>query len=67
MVMGSLTPPQVAAYSGRRYLGGFNDRGRDGLFCFDANGRKLGKPVPRPRDALKLLIEAAKPKAATIH
>jgi hypothetical protein len=66
--MGSLIQPQVAAYAGRQYLGGFNDRGALGLHCIDANGRKLGEPVPRPRDALKLLVEAAaKAKVPTIH
>jgi hypothetical protein len=65
--MSATALPEVAAYDGRRYLGGYNDRGVEGLFCVDADGRKLRKPVPRPRDAIAKLIEAAKAKPEILH
>jgi hypothetical protein len=66
-LMAVAAQPEITAYDGRRYLGGFNDRGVEGLFCVDADGRKLGKPVPRPRDAIAMLVKAAKANPETLH
>ncbi len=65
--MTTVTQPETAAYDGRRYLGGIKGRGAEGPLCFDALGRKLGKPVPRPRDAIARLVEVAKAKPKTLH